>query len=170
MTTPLSADLRADTIRHYFVVFADCVLRMTIGWPHGTSTKGIWLRRRWMQFSGAFLFDHDFRRPPQHLWNIGSVQHCFLGVGILLPADSGLKVHRAEPPPLHRILDAHSEAPELLIIPVGEPVFNEDDARASRARCGRTRRHRLPSSRKGDHGRARDGLHPKLESRLALYE
>ena len=60
--------------------------------------------------------------------NVGASEHVLLGLGVFLPADARLQVHRAELPPLERIVNAHKKSHLLLFVSDGEPVLSENDA------------------------------------------
>ena len=65
---------------------------------------------------------------PRRFGDVGTLQHRFLGLGVLLPAAARFQIHRAELPLLQRIVDPHREAQMLLFVGDREPVLDQDDA------------------------------------------
>src|SRR5256885_6952480 len=75
------------------------------------------------------------RRPPRstlfpYTTLFRSLQHGFLGLGVVLPAAAALEVHGTELPLLERVVHAAQKAQVLLVVGDGEPVLHQRDARA----------------------------------------
>ena len=67
---------------------------------------------------------------PGRLLDVRVGEHVILRAGILHPPFPRLEIHRAEFPPLGRIVDPAAEPAFLLVIADREPVLDEDDAAA----------------------------------------
>src|ERR1700761_749879 len=78
--------------------------------------------------SSALLVD-GVHHPPLRLGNMGTLQHHFFRLGVILPATPGLEVHWTQFPLLEWIVDAAEEPDILLLVRYREPVFQQTDAR-----------------------------------------
>src|SRR3974390_1840204 len=66
---------------------------------------------------------------PRSLWNVRAGEHIFLRLGVILPPDPRLQIHRAQFPLLQWIVDTHEKAHLLLLIRDRKPVFEKNDSR-----------------------------------------
>ena len=76
----------------------------------------------------GFLLVYRLDDPPGSLRNVSTLEHDFLGLGVLLPAAPGFHVHGTQLPLFQGVTDAHQEAHVLLIIGNRKPVLDQDDA------------------------------------------
>ncbi len=87
-----------------------------------------------MQFRRARSFSFVLDYVPRGLWCIGRSKQCIARARVVVPAAVRFKVHGAQFPSPHRILDAPEKSPVLLLLADLKPVFDEDNAVVSQQR------------------------------------
>ena len=73
------------------------------------------------------LFVDSFNNVPGRFGDVGTLEHLFLGDGVIFPLDPGFQINRRQFPLLQRIVDAHQEPQLLFFIRDRKPVFDQDD-------------------------------------------
>jgi hypothetical protein len=84
--------------------------------------------RNAIEAAAAFVVSAD--NMPRCLLRVGGLKHEVSSLRIIIPSPIGLKVHRAQLPLPHRIVDSLQEAPFLFLLSDFEPYFDQNNPAA----------------------------------------